>query len=111
MHSIWKRNIYLKSPQQAAERVAERVSKGGHNIPFEVIVRRYYEGIDNLFDIYIPLVDTWIMVDNSITPRSIIATGGLNQIVSINNEVTFNTIKAYVKQRASKNDREDYARP
>lgn len=34
------------------ESVAERVSKGGHNIPKDVIIRRYYEGIDNLFHIY-----------------------------------------------------------
>ena len=71
--------FWLKSPKQAIERVAERVSKGGHNIPCEIIIRRYYEGIDNLFNIYMPIVDTWILVDNSLTPRSIIASGGKNQ--------------------------------
>lgn len=32
--------FWLKSPEQAIERVAERVSKGGHNIPQDIIVRR-----------------------------------------------------------------------
>ncbi len=89
--------FWLKSPEQAIERVAERVRKGGHNIPREMIVRRYYEGIDNLFNIYMPIVDTWILVDNSVTPRSIIASGGHNQQVIVRNKVEFNNIKAYVK--------------
>ena len=33
--------FWLKSPQQAIERVAERVAKGGHNIPNDTIIRRY----------------------------------------------------------------------
>lgn len=92
--------FWLKSPKQAIERVAERVSKGGHNIPCEIIIRRYYEGIDNLFNIYMPIVDTWILVDNSLTPRSIIASGGKNQQEIIKKEVEFNNLKAYVKHRA-----------
>ena len=89
--------FWLKTPEQAIERVAERVSKGGHNIPRDIIIRRYYEGIDNLFRIYMPIVDTWILVDNSVTPRGIIATGGMNQKMIINNEVEFKKIEAYVK--------------
>src|SRR5690348_10034372 len=44
--------IWLSSPEIAIERVAERVSKGGHNIPVEVINRRYYKGINNLFKLF-----------------------------------------------------------
>ena len=91
--------FWLKSPEQAMERVAERVSKGGHNIPQDIIVRRYYEGIDNLFQIYMPIVDTWILVNNSETPRSIIASGGNNQELVIRNSVLFNQIEEYVKRR------------
>jgi len=79
------------------ESVAERVSKGGHNIPKDVIIRRYNEGIDNLFHIYMPIVDSWILVDNSVTPRSIIATGGKGQPTEIRNSVTYKKIEAYVK--------------
>ena len=56
--------FWLKSPEQAIERVAERVAKGGHNIPEDIIVRRYWEGLDNLFNIYMPIVDTWVLVNN-----------------------------------------------
>ena len=90
--------FWLKSPEQAAERVAERVSKGGHNIPKEIIVRRYYEGIDNLFKIYMPIVDTWVLVNNSETPRSIVATGGKDQELLIRNSVLYKKLEEYVKR-------------
>ena len=45
--------FWLPSPEYAIERVAQRVREGGHNIPNDVIVRRYFAGIRNLFDIYI----------------------------------------------------------
>ena len=41
---------YLDSEQLAIERVETRVKEGGHNIPKDVIIRRYYAGIRNLFE-------------------------------------------------------------
>ena len=90
--------FWLKSPQQAIERVAERVAKGGHDIPKDIIVRRYWEGLDNLFNIYMPIVDTWILVNNSETPRSIVATGGKDQKTIIKDNKHFKTIEDYVKR-------------
>ena len=90
--------FWLKSPQQAIERVAERVAKGGHDIPKDIIVRRYWEGLDNLFKIYMPIVDTWILVNNSETPRSIVATGGKDQKTIIKDSKHFKTIEEYVKR-------------
>ena len=37
--------FWLNSPQLATDRVAQRVQKGGHNIPQDVIQRRYFAGI------------------------------------------------------------------
>ena len=90
--------FWLKSPQQAIERVTERVSKGGHDIPKDIIVRRYWEGLDNLFKIYMPIVDTWILVNNGETPRSIVATGGKDQKTIIKDNKHFKTIEDYVKR-------------
>ena len=90
--------FWLKSPQQAIERVAERVAKGGHDIPKDIIVRRYWEGLDNLFKIYMPIVDTWILVNNGETPRSIVATGGKDQTTIIKDNKHFKTIEEYVKR-------------
>lgn len=90
--------FWLKSPQQAIERVAERVAKGGHDLPKDIIVRRYWEGLDNLFKIYMPIVDTWILVNNGETPRSIVATGGKDQTTIIKDNKHFKTIEEYVKR-------------
>lgn len=90
--------FWLQSPEQAIERVAERVSKGGHNIPRDIIIRRYWEGIDNLFRIYMPIVDTWILVNNSVTPRQVIATGGCGQPTEILEQELYQSIEEYVKR-------------
>ncbi|WP_413670059.1 zeta toxin family protein [Mucilaginibacter sp. Mucisp86] len=49
--------FWLSSPQIAMQRVATRVNEGGHNIPIDVIERRYYRRIRNLISLYIPLVN------------------------------------------------------
>lgn len=56
---------WLNSVDLAIDRVASRVLKGGHNIDNEVIRRRYKRGIDNLFSIYIPLVNECLIFDNT----------------------------------------------
>jgi predicted ABC-type ATPase len=57
--------IWLSSPMMAEDRVAQRVSKGGHNIPPDIIERRYYKGIKNLFRLFMPVCDVWILADNT----------------------------------------------
>ena len=91
--------FWLESPEQAIERVAERVSNGGHDIPKDVIIRRYWAGLNNLFDIYMPIVDSWILVNNSQTPRIIVALGGKNHTTKIEDKECFTKIKEYVNQR------------
>ncbi|MBD5175452.1 MAG: AAA family ATPase [Bacteroidales bacterium] len=56
--------FWLSSPEMAVERVAKRVREGGHNIPTETIYRRYWAGLKNFFDIFAPIVDYWMFVDN-----------------------------------------------
>lgn len=57
--------FWLPSVQMAKDRVAFRVASGGHNIPEDVIERRYWAGIENLFNIYAPIVDVWSLYDNN----------------------------------------------
>ena len=49
--------FWLNSPELAMRRVAERVAKGGHNIPEPIIRRRYVTGIRNLFLLFMKEVD------------------------------------------------------
>ena len=75
LHSIrrWQATGYrvkllflsLKTPEEAVARVAERVRQGGHSVPEPVIYRRFHAGIANFRDFYAPLVDAWVLYDNS----------------------------------------------
>ena len=65
----------LTTPEQAVQRVAKRVSQGGHNIPTDVVYRRFESGLSNLFNLYMPIVDYWALYDNSNIPTRHIASG------------------------------------
>lgn len=65
---FWLNNVDL-----AKERVKMRVKEGGHNIPEKIIERRYYNGIYNLFDIYLPIIDGALIFDNSFGKHELIA--------------------------------------
>lgn len=57
--------LKLNSAEEARRRVALRVSQGGHHIEDEVVTRRYNAGWRNFHNIYVPIVDTWALYDNS----------------------------------------------
>lgn len=87
---FWLQNIEL-----AKERVRTRVSEGGHNIESEVIERRYERGIKNLFDIYLPIVDSAFIFDNSEGQHELIADKKIDTSLNIQNLYKFNLIKKY----------------
>ncbi len=59
--------IFLKlaSVEEAAARVRQRVLQGGHDIPSEVIARRFDSGFRNFEHLYKQAVDAWALYDNS----------------------------------------------
>lgn len=89
--------FWLNSAELAVNRVLQRVSEGGHNVPIDVIYRRYQAGINNLFQIYMPRVDFWMLVDNSFLPRVVVAEGNQHTEEQIYELELFNLIKNYVK--------------
>ena len=79
--------FWLESVALARERVKDRLTKGGHNIPEEVIERRYYRGLKNFLE-FMSVVDQWALVDNSKTKAVIVAKGNQNTpIVVYNNDI------------------------
>jgi predicted ABC-type ATPase len=66
--------FYLPSAAMAMQRVALRVSKGGHHIPNEVVERRYEAGLKMLFE-YAAVVNEWFIYDNETQPARLIAEG------------------------------------
>ena len=85
--------FWLDSVELAIERVKTRVAEGGHDIPAKVIKSRYFSGIKNLFDLYIPICDYWMITNNSNPNLELIAEGNHNTITSIENKRIFEQIK------------------
>ena len=75
--------FWLNDVKLAIERVATRVSEGGHNISEDVIIRRYFKGLANLTNFFINICDYWIVIDNSNNPYKFIAEGAINLPVTI----------------------------
>lgn len=93
--------FWLNMPSLAVERVKLRVLSGGHNIPEDSIRRRYWQGIVNLFDIYIPAVEYWIIVDNSTSAAEIVAEGGDAVTTKIHNKTKLNQLLNYYERNRS----------
>jgi predicted ABC-type ATPase len=85
--------FWLNSPELAMKRVAERVKNGGHDISESVIRRRYRSGLSNLFKVYLPIVDYWMIADNSVSPSVVVAEGSKQKARKIYNVELFNTIQ------------------
>jgi predicted ABC-type ATPase len=57
--------LSLPNEQIAVSRVARRVLQGGHNIPDDVIRRRFKAGLENFHQHYKQAVDSWAFYDSS----------------------------------------------
>ncbi len=86
--------FWLQNVELAKERVKIRVGEGGHNIEPDVIERRYFRGIKNLFYIYLPIVDEAFLFDNSFGEHELLATKNDGKLTIINQE-KFNKLKNY----------------
>ena len=90
---FWLQNVDL-----AIERVKTRVLEGGHNIELDVIKRRYLNGIKNLFEIYLPIVDEAMIFDNSEGKHVLLAEKTLDFEIDILNQEKFDKLKSYYNE-------------
>lgn len=84
--------FWLNTPELAVERVKMRVAAGGHNVPEATVRRRYHSGIHNLFELYLPISDYWMITDNSMSPMEVIAKGFKDERREIYNSATFEKV-------------------
>lgn len=84
--------FWLDTVDLAIERVRTRVNEGGHDIPVNVIRRRYYSGLKNLFELYMQFCDFWMIFNNSRSPSELIAEGYSDVDIDIKNSITFDVI-------------------
>jgi predicted ABC-type ATPase len=94
-YSVTLLYFWLNTPDLAVERVKNRVAAGGHHVNESTVRRRYRAGILNLFELYMPICDYWIITDNSLSPMEVIAKGFRNGEKEIYNAVIYNKLKDY----------------
>jgi predicted ABC-type ATPase len=56
--------VWAGSANTSVERVASRVSRGGHNVDPDVVARRHQRSLRNFFELYMPLADRWVAISN-----------------------------------------------
>lgn len=84
--------FWLNSEELAIDRVKQRVSEGGHNIPEATIRRRYHRGTDYLFRFFLDICDNYMIVDNS-TNSPVYIAEKMNGVETVYSEDLFLTLK------------------
>jgi predicted ABC-type ATPase len=74
----------------------KRVAAGGHHVPDDIVIRRHERSIYNFFNLYMPICDYWVMINNSVEPSEKIAEGKAGNI-NINNIIIWNQIKCSIQ--------------
>ena len=92
---------FLQNCTNCIERVKFRVQNGGHNVPEEDIIRRYYKSIVKFWDEYRLMVDEWSLFFNGYNyAPAIVACGNSENYAIINEELQsmFDKIYKFAKE-------------
>ena len=65
--------LWIPSSQLAIARIKDRVAEGGHHVPDVDVKRRFERSIVNFFNIYVPLLNSWMLFNNSAVRPKVIA--------------------------------------
>lgn len=75
--------LWIPSSDFSARRVAMRVEKGGHDVPLNVIRRRFRKSLRNLVTVYLPLADAASIIDNSMRKPRLVAESSATGLLTI----------------------------
>lgn len=73
--------FWIDDPQIAVQRVRARVEAGGHDVPEQIVRRRYAKGLVYFFGSYKNVADRWMLLDNTTIPFKLIAQGWKDNMV------------------------------
>ncbi|MDP3791160.1 MAG: zeta toxin family protein [Candidatus Omnitrophota bacterium] len=88
--------LWVPSPELAIARIKDRVAEGGHNVPAGDVRRRFTRGVHNFFSLYEPLVDSWMLFDNS-RAKPVLIAKRKNGHIEATNEDLFKIIQKGAK--------------
>lgn len=91
--------IFLDNPDLCVDRVKSRVLKGGHHVPTEDIVRRYYRSKTNFWNNFTNLASDWKLYYNGEEGFQTVAIGKESNF-SVENPILFNLFHFNVNERS-----------
>ena len=79
--------LWIPSIELAVARIKSRVAEGGHDVPVTDVHRRFGRSVRNFFGVYRPLLDVWMLFDNSTAHPSLIAEEKHGKLAVVNAEL------------------------
>ena len=65
--------LWIPSVELALVRIKDRVAQGGHNVPTADVRRRFGRSVQNFWQVYRPLFNSWTLFNTSTAPPALIA--------------------------------------
>jgi len=87
----------LANAQLAIRRVKLRVALGGHDVPADVVRRRFGRSLNNFFNLYASLADEWTLFDNSASPRARTVAAKLANQLTVTETATWHKLQKLSK--------------
>ena len=85
--------LMLPTVEHSIRRVADRVAAGGHDVPEDDLRRRFKVSLQNLFNLYRPVVDTWTLHANEVLRPCVIAHGTATEM-EVLDQTAFEKVRA-----------------
>jgi len=83
--------LWISGADLALSRIKTRVARGGHNVPAEDVIRRFRRSVSNFFKLYQPLLDSWLLLNNT-GPIPILIAEKKNGKIAVVNEDLYDRI-------------------
>ena len=87
----------LANATLAVNRVKIRVLQGGHDVPADVVRRRFRRSLSNFFTIYAPLANQWALFDNSSSPQALPVAAQMAEELTITEAKTWQKLQKLIK--------------
>jgi predicted ABC-type ATPase len=79
-----------------------RVRLGGHDVPKEIVRRRFGRSVTNFFALYRPLADEWMVFDNSTANDSTLVASHNERATIVEDEKTWRRLQRMASRPPSR---------
>jgi predicted ABC-type ATPase len=79
--------LWIPGPELAIVRIQDRVAEGGHDVPSADIRRRFKRSLENFVKLYQPILDSWMLFNNTGSIPQLIAKKKNSHIEIVDNTI------------------------